>query len=230
MTVHQSAREAFFAGARDIAPILFGALPFGIVVGVVAAAAGLSAAQTLLKSTFVFAGASQLVMIDLLDRGAALWIIVLSAAIINLRHVIYSASLAPYYKPLSTGWKLLLSFVMVDQVYALSYARHAELPDAPYKHYYHLGLGVPIGTVWIAATAVGYFLGAVVPSSWSLNFVIPLMFLALTVPAIRGRSYLAAALIAAVVALLAIDLPHNLGLIVATLCGIVTGALLGRNE
>lgn len=222
--------SAFRQGAQDIFPILFGALPFGIVVGVVSAEVDLTSVQTFVESAAIFAGAAQLVMLDLLDKDAALWVIVLSASILNLRHVIYSASLASYYKELSPLWKAVLSFVMVDQVYALSYARHSQYPTAPNKQWYHLGLALPIGIVWLVATLIGYFVGAIIPESWSLTFVIPLMFLALLVPAVKGRSYLIAAVVSAVVIMLTNHLPHNLGLLIATFAGIATGFILGERE
>ncbi len=223
-------RSAFMSGARDIFPILFGALPFGMVVGVVSAELNLTSIQTFAESALIFAGAAQLVALDLLDKDAALWVIVLSAGILNLRHVIYSASLAPFYKKLSPLWKAALSFSMVDQVYALSYAHHSENPTAPNKHWYHMGLASTIACVWLVATMIGYFLGAIIPDSWSLTFVIPLMFLALLVPSVKDRAYLIAALVSAVVIMFTVDLPNNIGLIIATFAGIVTGFILGEKE
>lgn len=230
MSSTETPRAAFLSGARDIFPILFGALPFGMVVGVVSAEINLSTIETFAESALIFAGASQLVMLNLLTEDAALWVIVISTGILNLRHVIYSASLAPFYKKRSALWKALLSHIMVDQVYALGYAHHSENPSAANKHWYHLGLGITIGSVWMIATMVGYFLGAIIPASWSLSFVIPLMFLALLVPSIKDRSYLIAALVSAIVIMLTVDLPNNLGLIIATIAGITTGFLLSKPD
>ena len=172
-------------GVKDISPILLGALPFGLVVGVVSAEISLTSIQTFAESALIFAGASQLVMLDLLDKDAALWVIVLSAGILNLRHVIYSASIAPHYKKLSPLWKAVLSFVMVDQVYALGIAHHTANPNAPFKHYYHMGLALTIGAVWLAGTMVGYFLGAMMVSIGMVELVFGVVFvtvLALTYP------------------------------------------------
>ena len=130
-----TAKSTFMRGVRDVFPILFGALPFGIVVGVVSAEIGFTALQSIVESSGIFAGAAQLVMLDLLGNDAALWVIVISASILNLRHVIYSASLAPHYKERSTLWKFILSFVMVDQVYALGIAHHTDNPNSPHKHW-----------------------------------------------------------------------------------------------
>ncbi|MEM7345679.1 MAG: AzlC family ABC transporter permease [Chloroflexota bacterium] len=223
-----SPRAAFLGGVQTIIPLLLAVLPFGLVVGVISAEIGLSAAEAIGMTVFVFAGVAQLVAFQLIEENAALWVIVLSAAVVNLRHVIYSASLSPYFKSLSMGWKLILSYLLVDQTYALAMAHYDEYPDEPYKEWYYLGLGSLISVSWIGAMIVGFFVGAVIPSSWSLNFVVPVMFLGLLVRAIKGFPYLAAARVAATVALLGVDFPHNLGLITAILSGIITGALLER--
>lgn len=218
---------AFRAGVRTIAPLLLGVLPFGLVVGVVAAEVEITAVQALGQSFFIYAGAVQLVMLDLLSKDAPLWVILVSTTMLNLRYVIYSASLAPHYKPLSAAWKLLLSFLTVDQVYAFAQALFAEQPELPNKQWYHLGLTVPIAILWLIATAVGFYLGEIIPDSWSLTFVVPLMFLSIVVPAIKDKSYLAAALTATVIALLTTELPYNLGLIVAAFAGILAGVAIG---
>ncbi len=216
--------------ARTVLPILFGALPFGLVVGIISAENNLTTLQTFIQTTMIFAGASQLLMLDLLSNDAALWIIFLSTGILNLRHVIYSASLTAHYKELSVAWKTLLSFVMVDQVYALSNAHMDVTPQEKNLRWYHLGLATPIIIVWTTATMAGYMLGPIIPESWGLSFVIPLMFLALLVPAIKNRAYLVAALVSAAVALAANSLPNNLGMIAATVSAIAVGLLLDRSE
>lgn len=224
----ESPRAAFGAGARTIAPILLGALPFGMVVGAVSAEVGLSFVQAVAMSAIVFAGTAQLVSLELLNDNVITVIIVFSAFMVNLRHMIYSASLSRHLKSLSSGWKLLLSYLLLDQIYALTIAHYDTYPDTRHKQWYHFGMAVPIWWTWMGATVVGFFVGAIIPSSWSLNFVIPLMFLALLVPAIKGFPYLAAAVVSTAVALLAVDLPNNMGFILAILSGIATGTILER--
>ncbi len=221
-------RSAFFDAVKLIAPVLLGALPFGLVVGIVSAENNLSELQTLIQSSAIFAGASQLLMLELLQKDVTIPIILLSAGLLNLRHVIYSASLAPSYKSLALRWKVVLSFVMVDQVYALAYKHINEQPDEQNLRWYHLGLGLPLLITWVLGSMVGFAAGRVVPESWGLNFIIPLMFLGILVPTIKNYAYLTAAIVSATVALLSYGLPNNLGLIVATICGLLTGVLLDR--
>lgn len=225
-----SPRAAFITGAQHIAPILLAALSFGLIVGVISADIGLSAAQGIGASAIIFAGASQLVTLELLNADAVVWVIVLSAVMVNLRHVIYSASISHHLKPLSAGWKLLLSYLLIDQIYALGIAHFDKYPDTPHKEWYHLGMGIPIWITWMAATVIGFFIGDIIPDEWSLEFVIPLMFLGLLVPAIKSKPYLAAAIVGGSVALMTTHFPNNLGLITATLCGIATGVLLERDS
>ncbi len=225
-----SPRAAFMGGVQAVAPILVGAMPFGLVVGVICAEVGLSGLQAIVMSMFVFAGVSQLIALSLLDADAILWVIVLSAAMVNLRHVIYSASLADHFKALSVRWKLLISYLLVDQTYALGIAHYDKYPDELYKQWYYFGVGTLLWVGWMGAIVIGFFVGAVIPSGWSLNFIIPLMFIALIVPAIKGFPYLAAGVVGSTIAVVGVNLPHNLGLVTAILCGIITGAILEREQ
>lgn len=225
----ETARSVFYEGIKDVWPVLFGVLPFGVVMGFVLADFGLNAAEAFIKSLAIFAGASQLVMLDLLGRGVALWVIILSASVINFRMVIFSAALGRAYKSLPVWWKVLLSYTLVDQVYALSNLYFERNPGSRLTHWYHVGTAVPIVCTWFSALIAGYYAGAFVPESWSLSFIVPLMFLAFAIPAIKGAPYLVAALTAAAVALASYGLPNNLGLLVGTFSGILAGMMLERD-
>lgn len=230
MKPYQKPKLAFWAGVRNFAPITLGAIPFGLVYGVAAAEIGITPIEGIGMSIIMLAGAAQLVTIELLKTDAAAWVIILSALIVNLRFIIYSASLAPHFKSFSMRWKLLDGYLLTDQPYALSISYFNEHPDAPHKHWYHFGHGLSLWLIWVASSAVGLLVGSFIPQSWSLGFVIPLMFLALVVPAIRGRSYLIAALVSGTIAVVAHPLPNNLGLPIAIICGIVTGVILEKFE
>ncbi len=228
ISMSHTPREALLAGIKAIAPISFAAFPFGLAIGVIAADVNLTAVQTITMSMFVFAGVAQLIALELLANDSLLWIIVLSSAMVNLRQVIYSASIAPHFKDLSKKWKTLISYLLIDQPYALAIAHYEENPNAPHKQWYYLGLCAPLWVSWFITVSIGYFAGAVIPDSWELNFVVHIMFLALLVPAIKGFPYLAAAIVAASVAIVGQELPHNLGLVTAILFGMATGALLEK--
>ena len=225
-----SPRAAFLGGARVNLPMLAAALPIGMALGVIMAERGYSVWQGTVMGMYLFAGLAQLVSLQLLLDDAALWVIVISGLIVNLRHIIYSASISKHFKSYSKGWKLLSSYLLIDQTYALAMAHFEAYPEEPYKQWFYFGIGALTWVTWLAALLIGFFVGALIPASWGLSFVIHVMFLGMLVSAIKGYPHLAAALVAATIAVLGVDLPHNLGLFVGILSGIVTGALLGRKQ
>ncbi|UCH59405.1 MAG: AzlC family ABC transporter permease [Anaerolineales bacterium] len=221
----------FLAGIRDELPILLGVAPFGMIYGVLALSAGISAAAAQSMSFIVFAGSSQFIAAQLVASGTPAVLIVLTIGIVNLRHALYSASIAPYFRKLGPYWKWMLSYLLTDEAYAVSITRFQrenpgnpdENSDLSLRHWYFLGAGLALWSTWQLSTAVGIFLGQQVPASWSLDFTLPLTFLALVVPVLRDRASVVAALTAGVVAVMASSLPFNLGLILAALVGISAG-------
>src|SRR5512144_753051 len=109
---------SFLAGVRAELPLLIGVFPFGMIYGALALNVGLSAAASQLMSSIVFAGSSQFVTAQLVHEAAPVFVIVLTIAVVNLRHMLYSASLAPYLKNLSLRWKVLLAYLLTDEAYA----------------------------------------------------------------------------------------------------------------
>ncbi|CAN5815341.1 AzlC family ABC transporter permease [soil metagenome] len=218
-------RSTFVLGVRDGAPMLVGAIPFGLITGVSAVSVGIDPVAVVYMSATVFAGAAQIAAISLVGTGAAMWVVLLTTVMINLRHVMYSASLAPWLGRYTVGERLAMAFVLIDQTYALSILRYPKEGTAFSRRDYILGIGATTWLVWVGATAVGALLGAQVPAAWQLDFAIPLLFLALLVPALRSRPTLLAALTGGSTALALAGLPFNLGLVLAALTGIAAGAL-----
>jgi len=173
-----------------------------------------------------FAGASQLAAFQLISLGAAAPVVVLTTFVINLRFVMYSASIAPHFKHLRIRWRLLLAYLLTDQGYALSIVQFDQDETATHNHWYYVGIAAVLWTMWQACTVIGAYAGAQVPASWSLDFAVPLVFLAVVVPIIRDRALLVAALCAGSVAVAAAGLPYNLGLIVGAAAGILAGVLV----
>jgi predicted branched-subunit amino acid permease len=205
-----------------------------MIYGVLAMGAGLETVQAQAMSFIVFAGSSQFIASQLLGAGVPGAVIILTVAVVNLRHALYSASLAPYLKPLRPGWKWLLAYLLTDEAYAVTITHYQECAGeseagevpaercAP-RRWFALGAGLALWTTWQASTAVGIGLGEVVPASWSLDFTLALTFIALVVPALKDRAGLAAALSAGITAILAFGLPFKLGLVLAALVGILAG-------
>jgi 4-azaleucine resistance transporter AzlC len=228
-----ASRSEFLSGVRDELPILVGVIPFGLIYGVLALSAGIPAGQAQAMSSIVFAGSAQFITAQLFGHGTPALVIVMTVAIVNLRHMLYSASLAPYLQKLKPAWKWVLGYLLTDEAYAVVITRfQREANPAPgaqacdHKHWYFLGAGLALWTTWQLSTAAGIFIGAQVPASWSLDFTLALTFIALVVPNLKDRPSLGAALAAGVTALVAYNLPYKLGLVSAALAGIMVGMWL----
>lgn len=221
-----SAHPAFSAGAKAVAPLLPGMIPFGMIAGIAAIDAGLSPGAALAMSVVIFAGSAQLVAAQLMSIGTLPLVVILTALVINLRFTMYSASIAPHFQGLSWRWCWPMAYLLTDQAYALSITRYTLDPQGPAKHLYYLGTALPMWLTWVGACAAGIFLGAGVPASWSLDFTIPLSFLVLLIPSIIDRATLAAAMTGGIVAVAAAGLPYNLGLFLAAASGIGAGLLV----
>jgi 4-azaleucine resistance transporter AzlC len=217
---------ALLRGARGITPILVGTIPFGLIYGVAALGAGIPVVAAQAMSLIIFAGSAQFVTAQLVGAGIPALIIILTGAVVNLRHLLYSASVAPYTRPLRLPWKVLLAYLLTDEAYAIAITHYRATDDThSHRQWYFLGAGLTLWATWQAATAAGIFLGANVPASWSLDFTLPLTFIALVVPALRDRGSVAAAGVAGLAASLAFGLPLKLGIIAATLAGLAAGLL-----
>ena len=225
-----SKRSEFLNGIKGILPILLGVLPFGLIYGVSARSARLPVITAQAMSFIVFAGSAQFVTVQLISAGVPVLIIILTACLLNLRHALYSASVAPYVKRLPLRWKMLLAYVLTDEAYAVTIIHYRQDDEdasiMALKHWYFLGTGLTLWSVWQISTAIGILLGANVPANWSLDFTLPLTFIAIVVPALKTRAEWIAAGTAGVLAVLVAGLPLNLGLLVATLTGMAGGLIL----
>ncbi len=222
------ARSEFTSGVRAVLPLLLGVIPFGTIYGVLALAAGMPPAAAQVMSAVVFAGSAQFVAAQLIGAGTPALVVLMTTFVINLRHVLYSASLAPYLAPLRRPWKWLLAFLLTDEAYVVSIVRYRRgAPDSS-GHWHALGASLTLWVTWQISTAVGLYLGAQVPPSWSLDFTLALTFIALVVPALNSGAAVAAAATAGLVAVLAAGLPLKLGLMLAASCGILAGLIAER--
>lgn len=223
--------KTFWAGVRAEVPLLVGVFPFGLIYGALALKAGLSPAAAQAMSSIVFAGSSQFITAQLVHDATPGFVIVLTIAVVNLRHMLYSASVAPYVRDLPLKWKVLLSYLLTDEAYAATILNYEAEGVTPAGHWFFLGAGFSLWFTWQASTALGIFLGAAIPQSWPLDFALPLTFIAMVMPMLKDRPVVAAALSAGLVALAAVHMPFRLGLILAALIGIGTGVLLeGRKS
>jgi 4-azaleucine resistance transporter AzlC len=222
----RSPRAEFTAGLKAVSPIIFGDIPVGLIYGVIALEAGLPPSATQAMSAIIFAGSSQFVAAQLFSLSTPAIVIIASVGVINLRHLLYSASVAPYLQHLPARWKWLLAYLLTDEAYAVSIIHYQDAKEYRHKHWFFLASGLLLWTSWQLSTAAGILLGAVVPESWSLDFTVALTFIALVVPALRDRAAFGAAIAAGVVSVAAFGLQFKLGLFLAALTGILVGVWL----
>jgi len=197
-----------------------------MIYGVLALNAGLEPAPAQLMSSIVFAGSAQFIATQLIYESVPGLVIVLTIAVVNLRHVLYSASVAPYVRALPMRWKVLLAYLLTDEAYAVTILNYEKDDGNPSGHWFFFGAGITMWISWQLSTAAGILLGTTLPETWPLDFALPLTFIALVIPVLKDRPAVAASLTAAVVALLAYGLPYKLGLMLAGLLGILVGTLL----
>ena len=224
-TSKSSRTREFFLGVRDQVPILFGVAPLGMIFGALAIATGMPPLETQAFSLLIFAGSSQFIAVDLIAEGTRAFIVILTIFIVNLRHMLYSASMAPHFKPLPMRWKLSLSWLLTDEAFAVGSARYR---DGPFEnaHWYTFGTGLALWATWQLSTALGIVMGARIPPSWNLAFALPLTFLALLAPTLTDRPSWAAAITGGVLAVVFAGWPFRLGLFIAAIAGIAAGLIV----
>ena len=226
----ETTKSIFWKGARDASPFILVVGPFGLLFGVVATEAGLNILETMTFSILVIAGAAQLTALQLMTDNAPTIIAIISALAVNLRMAMYSASLAPYIGPAPLWQRACAAYFLVDQSYALSILEYEKHPKWTVRQrmVYFFGTIAPVCPFWYIATLAGALIGSSVPDWLALDFAMPITFIALIAPALRTRAHVAAALVSIIVALCFAFLPYNLGLLVAGIAGMMTGAEVER--
>ena len=152
---------------------------------------------------------------------------ILTTFIVNLRHALYGASLAPYLKHLPQKWLVPFGFLLTDETYAVTIRRYQERGVGPHGHWYYIASALFMYTNWQICTLIGIVTGRSLQgaANWGLDFAMVATFIGITVPLIVNRPMLVCTLVAGVTAVLANGLPNKLGLMLAALLGIGAGVL-----
>ena len=221
-------RSSFIAGLRDQSPGIIGNIPFGLIAGASSTAAGMDPLLAMGMSIILFAGAAQLAAISLMAQHAPAFIVVLTVLVVNLRLVMYSAAVAPHFRHTPKARKWFFAYLLTDHAFALVTTKFNKRDEVPHFDAYYFGATSGMWIVWQVSVAIGVFAGTLVPLSWSLDFVIPLVFLSLVLPALQTRAHWAAAIVAGTAAAFLTSLPLKLGLITAATCGVMIGAMMDK--
>ncbi len=223
--MHHPTVRSMLAGARAVSPIILGIIPFGLVAGASVIAAGFGLAEAIAMSLLVNAGASQIAAAALFSEGAPLLVVIGTALVINARMFIYATSIAPVIVPHAGRWRWILGHPLVDQSYAVTML-HGRYRDDVRVVPYYVGSWLVLALTWQLSNIAGALGGALVPASWSLDFAVPLVFLAMLMPALKFRADVEAAVATGVAAAVLVPLlPMQTGLIVAIVIGMAWGAL-----
>ncbi|WP_316015798.1 AzlC family ABC transporter permease [Roseobacter sp. HKCCA0434] len=216
----------FWRGARDGLPFTLVVTPFALLFGVVATETGLTLLETMAMTVLVIAGAAQFTAVALLEDGAPIAIIVATALAVNLRMMLYSASMSTHLGGLPTWKKALAAYFLVDQSYAAAVLKYEAEPGASVaaKFAYFMGVMLPIAPLWYGFTLVGVLVGSAIPPEYALDFAVPITFIALVAPALRSLPHLVAAIVSVIVALALVWVPYSLGLMVAAAVAMCAGA------
>lgn len=218
----------FRAGFIDTIPLWLGVAPFGAIYAVSALAAGLTPAQTLAMSLFVFAGASQFTAAGLFAAGAAPVAIVITTLVINARHALLAASLAPFVRRAKPRAKALLAFQLTDESFAIGMRRWLTGGGSLG---YQFGTNISLYVIWQTSTLAGILLGTLIPdpATYGLDLVFPLTFIGLLVPLLKDRvTGLVTVLAAALTIAGALVLPGSWYILLAGIVASGAGAWLTR--
>ena len=220
-------RKAFFRGAGQALPFFVVIVPFAMLFGVLCAEAGIGPWETQIFSIAVFAGASQLAALQLMQDQAPVLVILATGLAVNLRMMMYSVALTPHLGGAPMGIRAVIAYFLVDQSFALSLADFERRQDQSLqeKVAFFFGTVAPITAIWNVSTAVGAQMGRNVPESWGLDFAMPITFVGMTAAMLRTVPHGVAMAVSVGVTLMLWAMPCGTGLLVGAAAGMAAGAI-----
>ena len=220
--------KVFLKGIIDVSPLMIPVVPFGLIFGVIAIDVGFSPLETMGMSLIVFGGASQIVLLQLFSGGASSLVIISSVGAVNSRHMLYGAVVSEHLSDLKMIWKIIISYFLIDQAFAVSNEYLKKNKDK--NNYFHLvGGGATCWIIWQSTTFLGIILGSAIPEELGLSFAVPLTFLALLVNDFRKLINVIVIIISGLVATIGYNyIPFKAYVIVAALAGLFTSIVLTK--
>lgn len=189
-------------GLASAAPIMMGYFPVGFAFGVLAAAAGLSISDSAAMSLFVYAGSAQLISVGLIEGGAGPFTLAATVFLVNLRHLLMSAYLAPYLSKLKRRQQMLFCYQLTDETFAVHSAQFRCGGASPTAHL--IALNMASQAAWVGSTLVGAWVSGRLPIDikvFGLDYALPAMFIALLVMQLENRQRISVSLLAAALSL-----------------------------
>ena len=219
----------FFKGIKDTSPLMIPVVPFGIIFGVLAIDLGLTPLTTIAMSVIIFGGASQIIFLQLFSAGASSFVILSSVGAVNSRHLLYGTVLSEHLSDLNLTWKIIVSYFLVDQAFAVSNNHFKKNKEDKDKYFHLIGGGFTCWVVWQTTTFLGIILGAAIPEKLGLSFAIPLTFLAILVNDFRKFINVIVIIVSGLVATFGFNIiPYKAYVIVAAITGLFTAFILTK--
>ena len=220
--------RVFLKGIFDVSPLMIPVVPFGLIFGVLSIDIGFSPIETMGMSLIVFGGASQIVLLQLFSGGASSLVIISSVGAVNSRHLLYGAVVSEHLSDLKLIWKIIISYFLIDQAFAISNEYLKKNKDK--NRYFHLvGGGATCWVIWQSTTLLGIILGASIPEKLGLSFAVPLTFLALLVNDFRKLINVIVIIVSGLIATLGYNyIPFKAYVIVAALTGLLVAMILTK--
>ena len=225
-----SKKQLLTKGILDVAPHMLSVIPFGIICGAIGIELGFNPYLVYGLSIIIFAGAAQIVFLQLLSGGASALIAITSVGVINSRHLLYGAVLSEYLEKLPLIKKLLISYLVVDQGFAESIKFFKKNQNEEYLYYHLIGSGGLLWVCWQIATLAGIILGSFVPEELGLKFAIPLTFIAIVVQDLKKIDHVIVMLASGIGSLLLFDVPFKSYIIISPIIALIVAALILRSK
>lgn len=221
-------KKEILKGWKAATPVALGYIPLGLAFGIMAAQQGLTWVDVFFLSLLVYAGSAQFIASAMIAANASAIAIIGTTFLVNLRHMLMSASLSPLLKHLSTGSLALISLEITDETYAAGYP---EASTGKASKWFYFALNNLAHGSWIACTVLGCLLGNSIsdPQKWGLDFALPAMFIGLIFTQLKGKSDILVSLAAGILSVVLVFLlKDNFNIIVATVLAATLGAWLDK--
>ena len=220
--------QVFSKGIIDVSPFMIPVVPFGLIFGILSIDIGFSPLATMGMSLIIFGGASQIILLQLFSGGASSFIIISSVGAVNSRHLLYGAVVSEHVSDLKLIWKIVISYFLIDQAFALSNEYFKKNKDRN-KYFHLIGGGVTCWIIWQSSTFLGIILGEAIPEKLGLSFAVPLTFLALLVNDFRKFINIVVIITSGLVSTLGYNyIPYKAYVIVAALTGLIVAFILTK--
>jgi len=200
--IHTATRSARFSrGLKLGTPIFLGYMPVGAAFGIIATSLGFSPLQACVCSATALAGAGQFIALSVIRTGAGVAAVLAATTVVNLRYVLFGATISPYLRGLTLPRQGVLAFFLTDETFAVNINDHREGTSTGWSM---LGVGVVAWTGWVLGTLLGSVAAGWIgdPGRWGVDFAMPAMFVALLIALAEDRRHFIAAAVAAAIALL----------------------------